>query len=320
MATGTVKFKLVSLDEVELRPGETLQLARHRLVMLVYLVLVVVLVVLNINGTTRELPLELRAPVYIVGACVGTLVIVAALMLGESGARKGRDVAIPASPVFFICALSALTSGEGLSMLVVAGPPMSFVQGLLLVVFYYILTEIVVGLTVHYIFPVALAEIRGQAQADAMSTELLPTPTALPPLAGMAKAGNGAQIGADGGATVVPLRRAVMVRIGNRYFDAAYIIRIKAEGNYVRVVTQNERQLLPGPFSAVVAQMPPASGRQISRSGWVATTAVVHRSRIGRDLFLHLTDGEEVRVAAGRQDQLRDWIDGFREAPQKSAR
>lgn len=297
MSSGVVRFKLVTMGEIHLRPGEILQLARHRLMLLFYMALVLMLILTNANGTARELPLELRGPVYILGAVVGVGLVLAALRMAELAAARGRTVQVSASPLFFLAGMFGLYSGEALSMLVVDSQPMGFVQGLLLVLFYYVLIEIAGGLAVHYIFPRALAEIRGQR----------PPPVPMPPLVTEVPANLPAlPVRSEG--SVVPLRPVEVLRIGNRRFAPADILRIEAEGNYVRIVTARERPLMPGPFSSVVARMPDALGIQIGRSDWVAASAVLGRRRDGRDLFLLLSDGSELRVSASRREAVKAWI------------
>lgn len=296
MSVGVVRFKLVTMGEIHLRPGEILQLARHRLMLLFYLALVVLLILTNANGTARELPLELRGPVYILGAVVGVALVLAALRGAELAAARGRTVKVAASPLFFLAGLFGLYSGEALSMLVVDAQPMGFVQGLLLVLFYYVLIEIAGGLAVHYIFPRALAEIRGQMPPPVPMPPLPKAPANLPTL----------PAGAEG--SVVSLRQAEVLRIGNRRFAPEDILRIEAEGNYVRIVTARERPLMPGPFSAIVARMPEDLGIQVGRSDWVASIMVLGRRREGRDLFLLLSDGSELRVSASRREAVKAWL------------
>jgi hypothetical protein len=308
MSVGVVRLKLVSMDEIQLRPGEILQLARHRLMLVFYLALVLILIVANANGTARELPIELRGPVYILGVGVGLSFVLAAVRLAELAALRGRNVKVSVSPLFFVAGMLGLYSGETLSILVVDTQPMGFLPGLLLVCFYYILIEIAGALAVHYIFPRALAEIRGQAvPADTAQAFVAKaqTPANLPSLPTASKG------------SVVPLRPLDTVRIGTHRFAPADIQRVEAEGNYVRIVTARDRLLLPGPFSAVVGRMPDALGRQIGRSHWVASSAVLGRRRDGRDLYVLMSDGSEVRVSASRREAVKAWLAEL-EAAQKT--
>lgn len=309
MSVGVVRFRLISMEEIHLRPGEILQIARHRLMLLFYLALVLFLIVANANGTAREVPIELRGPVYILGAVVGVTLVLTALRIAELAAARGRTVRVSASPLFFLAGMLGLYCGEALSILVVDSQPMGFVQGLLLVLFYYVMIEIAGGLAVHYIFPRALAEIRGQAAPPVPMPDLAPTaPANLPTLPTLPTVQN---------TSVVPLRPVDTIRIGNRRFLPTDIQRIEAEGNYVRIVTAKDRPLLPGPFSSVVARMPEALGRQVGRSHWVAAATVLGRRREGRDLYLLLSDGSDLRVSASRRDAVKAWLAEL-EAAQKT--
>ena len=137
-----VRFRLVSLDEVNFRTGELMRVARHPAMLVFYLVFALLLVVINANGTVRDLPLEWRAPVYLLGAALGIGFVIGCLRLAEWRARGlGRPVTVHGTPVFFGAALVAVFAGEALSMAATETQPMGFVQGLLLVIFYHLLAE-----------------------------------------------------------------------------------------------------------------------------------------------------------------------------------
>jgi 4-amino-4-deoxy-L-arabinose transferase-like glycosyltransferase len=262
-----------------------------------YLGLSLILVLVNANGTARELPLELRAPVYFLGTALSVAFVILCLRLAERKARRGRGVVLHGTPVLFAASILGLYAGETLSMITTASEPLGFVEGLLLSFFYYVVAEIVVALSVAYLVPRAMAEIRGGA----------PAVTAPAPRPAQAAA-NLPDVPAGGTVTVLHRRGIETVRVGNTRFLVPDIQLIEAEGNYVRVVTQRGRDLLPGPFSQVIAQMPETAGQVISRSCWVASGMVIAHRRAGRDLFLLLTDGKELRVAAGRREQVMAWL------------
>jgi hypothetical protein len=319
-----VRFKLVSLDEVHFRPGEVMRLGRHPLMVAFYLVLTLFLVAMNANSTVRDLSPEWRVPVYLFGTALGTGFVIGCLRLAEWRAgRIGRMVTVHGTPVLFGAALFALFGGEALTMATTASPPMGFVQGLLLVLFYWLMAELGMAFVVGYLVPRALDGIRGvrpaprrpgplrrrAAPAVALRAATGVAPPAPPPPPAAPVAG--------GTVTPLPLRGIAAIHAGNRRYLVADIQRIEAEGNYVRIVTPRSRDLHPGPFSRIVAQMPPAAGQVISRSCWIAADAVVSHRRIGRDLLVRLADGTELRVASTRRAAVMDWLQaiGARQAP-----
>ena len=311
-----VRFRLVSLDEVHFRPGEVMRVGRHPMMMVFYLAFALLLVFINANGTVRDLPLEWRAPVYLLGAALGIGFVIGCLRLAEWRALGlGRLVTVHGTPVFFGASLVALFTGEALSMAATETQPMGFVQGLLLVVFYYLLAELTVAFIVGYIVPRALGDIRGQRTAPRQSRRKqrirgparmpVPAPVALPVAAPVAANMHHPQ---GGNVMRLPLRAPGSIQAGNRRYLVAEVERIEAEGNYVRIVTARSRDLQPGPFSQVLSQMPALAGQIISRSCWVATDAVLSHRRRGRELFLMMRDGTELRVATTRRDSVMAWL------------
>ena len=86
------------------------------------------------------------------------------------------------------------------------------------------------------------------------------------------------------------------------------VLRLEAQGNHVLVVTERGRHLLPGPFGAMVARLPPDLGRQVHRSHWVACRAVLGTQRQGRDVVIETVDGARVPVASSKFGTLRGWL------------
>lgn len=101
------------------------------------------------------------------------------------------------------------------------------------------------------------------------------------------------------------------VASGGRGLPAALlsgVLRLEARGNYVAVVTRTATRLVPGPFAAVMAQMPQDGGQRVHRSHWVARHAVLSHRRIGRDLQLQMLDGAVVPVASSRACAVQAWL------------
>lgn len=102
------------------------------------------------------------------------------------------------------------------------------------------------------------------------------------------------------------LGRDLMQRLG---IGLADVMRLEASGNYVTVVTRTGRHLVPGPFSAVVAQMPAALGRQVQRSHWVALHGIDGARKQGRELWLQMCCGGLVPVSAALKAEVQAWLD-----------
>lgn len=102
---------------------------------------------------------------------------------------------------------------------------------------------------------------------------------------------------------------------GNRSFPVETVLRLSAQGNYVRVITDSAEVLVPGPLSDLAAAMPETLGALVHRSDWVATRAITAAYRDGRNTVLDLVDGTAVRVASSREARVRDWLAQFDIAP-----
>ena len=85
------------------------------------------------------------------------------------------------------------------------------------------------------------------------------------------------------------------------------LLRIQAQGNYVLVVTERGRHMVPGPFSARVAKLPARQGRQVHRSHWVASRAVVDIRCSGRHCVIKTVDGAKIPVAVGQIAEIKKW-------------
>lgn len=108
-----------------------------------------------------------------------------------------------------------------------------------------------------------------------------------------------------------PAAPALGVEIGGQMFAVAGLRRIEAEGNYLRVVTEAGRRMVPGPFGKVVETLPATLGMRVGRSDWVASAAVAGLRPDGRDLLVLVTGGDEVRVAQSRRKAVEGWARGL---------
>lgn len=102
---------------------------------------------------------------------------------------------------------------------------------------------------------------------------------------------------------------------GNQQHPVTAVLHLQAQGNYVQIRTDCGTFQVPGPFAALVAQLPEGLGCRVHRSEWVATRAVVSARRDGRVTELLLTTGATVRVASTRAGDVRDWLARFTARP-----
>lgn len=298
MQGAVVRFRLITLDEITFRKGEVTKVAFHPVMLLFYAGLVCFLVALDANGTRERISGLLHAWAYVAGTFAALAFIVLGLMIGEAKAKvAGRDVTVNGSLTCFGSALVAMLAGESVAAAIASKPTLSFVEGIVLAVFYYGLIELVMVFLTAYILPHVQARVRAK----------MPHPAPAP----VAAAPQPANLTAMPDRTVVtplPKRPVEVIRVGTARFAPGDIRRVEAEGNYVRIVTSTERPLLPGPFSQVVEQLPKTAGQVVNRSCWVAASAIVAHRREGRDLFLMMDDGTEAKVAAGRRDAVKAWL------------
>lgn len=292
MSTGLLRLRLFSQDELILHPGEVGLVLRQRVMMLFYLFGVVLLIWLNWDERTARMPLELHAAAQVVGVVLGGFVPVLGFVLADRRARQGKDVILPASRLFLAAAVFGYAGYNLFAVPLGIAEQPSVSHAVMDIAFNYLLAEILGGIAVHFIAPAALAELRGSGSL---------------PSTGVPSAAPTSATDEEGSVTALPLR-AAHVRVANRVFAPEDIVLLKADGPHVVLTLRRGQQTLPGPFSAVVAQMPPGLGQQVSRSEWVATVAVECVSREGRDIVLRLSDGQESRIASTRQAKLQGWL------------
>ncbi len=322
MVTGRLRLRLFSHDEIALMPGEVAQLLRHRSLMAFYLSGIIALIWLNWDQRVPGLPLELHAPPQIGAVLAGGLVPALGLLWADRRARRGHDVVVSASRLFLCAAILGFAGYTLLAVPLGVAPMPSVQEAVLDIAFNYLLAEIIGGLAVHFIVPPLLTELRrfsSPAGVSPPAARSVPAPESARTLAATAAAAVAPKSPPVPAKVPLPVPdpRPAQVRVANRLFDAAEIILVQADKTHVALTTTRGRQILPGPFSAVVAQIPPGLGRQVSRADWVATSAVRAVRREGRDMLVLCRDGQQVRIAASRQAQLRDWFDRFAEvAPQ----
>ncbi|MEY4697159.1 MAG: hypothetical protein RIT14_1587 [Pseudomonadota bacterium] len=274
--TAGLGLRLLSGDVLRFRPGEFARMARHRWMVATYLVVLLFLVLLNANGRARGLALEVRVPFFALGVVVALGVLMVPLIALERRAGRLWRVEVPLSPFLFVSTAMGLALADTASRGLGARDGGSLLGFGLLLTFYCLVTEGIALIAAYQVVPAVLADLR---RADAAR------------------------------AAASPSQIESRLRIGGREFATGELVYVAAEGSHVRVVCQGHpRLLLPGPMGVVVAGLPPGVGRQVHRSWWVATRAVVEVRRVRRVLSLRLVDGTQVPVAQPRQAEVLDWL------------
>lgn len=284
-AGSRLEIVMFSGDRVEFGRYELARALVHRYVIIHYVLVCFFLALVN---TRSGLPtMRMNEQVIIVAFSVFAAVIfliLLILVLDHIASRRGR-LTVRASPVLLVMALCGVLAGDVTALLILEGSAQRWLRTGVLAVFYYILVEAVAHLMILVVIPRALFDIR--------SRKPQPDRPAIP-------AATKVQAQSDG---------PDHVEIGRRRLKPESLVRITAEGNYLRVVTSEERLFLPGPFSAAVEGLPESVGVQLSRSEWVALAVLRGVRKDGREMFADLQDGTSLRVANSRQKLVQSLLD-----------
>lgn len=97
-----------------------------------------------------------------------------------------------------------------------------------------------------------------------------------------------------------------MINIGGHTFMRKDVLMLEAQSNYVNIMTPDQNILVRGPLSAILKKLDGLEGTQIHRSRWVTLHACKMLQKKGANLFLHLTNGEVVKVVKARHDAVQD--------------
>lgn len=271
---GTVTVRLLSGDRVHFRRYEMPRSLLHGHVLLYNLLIVVFVTMMDARADMQSLQTTQRVVMGVACAVasMGTIFLLSLAYEVFVAGRKG-GVSPHASP--FVAAGTAMGIGAAVICYAVFKPEvvMTVPEVVTLWAFYYVVAEVQTHLVMYRAIPRAVRDLRA---ADGVQAE--PVAVAGP-----------------------------VVEIGGQVFPAAALLRIGAEGNYVRVVTEAGGHLVAGPFGRVADGLPAALGMRVGRSDWVASGAVVALREAGRELVLGLRDGAEVRVAQARRKAVEDW-------------
>lgn len=270
---------LISGDKIRMRRFEVARIMMHPRILALYGVMWVLLVLSDPSGQAGSPPLSIRLPQYAVGATmvwIGFFGIITGYEALFGG--KGRIVALPDWPVVLAVSVLGLAASEAVVVAMSQELRITARVFAVLAVFYFVIIEINIQILNWLILPRVLADLRKDTSC----------------------AGGGNDSYDDNAASVL--------RAGGKTVDLGALLHIAAQGNYVTIVTDDAQYEVPGPFSALLEQIPQQLGLRVHRSHWVARRAVVAHRRSGREMLLDLTYGGEATVALPRQGAVLDWL------------
>lgn len=283
-----LEIVMFSGDRIEFGRHELARALLHRYVLIHYVFVCFFLTLVNTRSRLPVMRMNEQAIIVVFSVLTAvSLLILVILALDELARRRGR-LTVVASPFLLAAAVSGVLAGDVTELALIEGGVQRWARTAALALFYYILVEAIAHVVMLVVIPRVLRDVRAQAPQG-------PEPS----------------VQADPEAIGTAAQKEVQdhVDIGGRKIRFATLIRITAEGNYLRVVTSQERLFLPGPFSAAVQALPEQVGVQLSRSEWVASAVVRGIWREGREMFVDLQDGTTVRVANSRQKVVTSLLD-----------
>jgi len=268
-----VEVALLSGDRMQFDRFELPRALVHRYMLLFYVILTVALSQLQLYELIKSLSPAGRLTVVAATQFAGIASILFVLICVELLQKPGTRIVLSAS-LFAYCAAGISTI---VSEFFVASPPKDTLSGMIhFVVIWgsiYVITEIGIHYVMLQIMPRALRDLRG----------------------------------VDGRAMRVAKLPGRRIEIKGQLFFPEEILRISAEGNYIRVVTRSTAHFLPGPFGPVAEGLPPEMGLQVSRSDWVGAMGVTGLRKDGREVWVEMSDGISVRVAQSRRKAVVEW-------------
>jgi DNA-binding LytR/AlgR family response regulator len=280
--------------------AEFRQAIRHRYMLAAYFAASIPAIVLLYALDNSRLPIDLQVPTVVVGLVAAQIVLLIYLRLAIWVMRTAH----PDAPVLTIWVTPGLTLGAAVMLatahvahkLMSTGGDWVELQSHLLPFICVLYMEVAATLLFRGPMRRALGKLREGQPFTLALVDLASPPDApsIPPQAPVMAEETGA---------LLRQSAALGIELGD-------ILRLEASGNYVTLVTRKGRHLVPGPFSAAVAQMPKHLGLQVQRSHWVARAAVEGFHRRGRDLWLQVACGASVPVSAAQKVAVQAWLQG----------
>lgn len=267
-------LRLINGETLRMRRFESMRAMLHRYLIALYVLMWIGLTVLDPSGQTTSTPLDIRLTQYGAGVLVVALGLIGIYTLAEAiFGGKGRVVVMTHWYVVLTVSVLGLAASEATVFYLTGVERISAKIFAVLTVFYFVVIEIALQLVIWLLLPRILQEIR---KDPAVAEPATPSQARL--------------------------------RAGGHDIPVQTVLHLEAQGNYVGIVTDTHSYDVPGPFSALLVQLPDGLGLRVHRSHWVARRAVLAHRRKGRELVLDLTSGGEAKVALPRQAEVIDWL------------
>lgn len=261
--------------------GEFLRIALHKYLLLFYGLIVAFVFIANANAARDTVPLELRLIGYGSSVLFGVIVLFLSVFLIRrmSLRRIGQEI-IPFPINLAITVCCSVLYGEALTPRLYDEPLAPVGQVLIKIGFYIVIIEVAAAVLMYALLPRILSQLRGRPYRSL--SDLIPMP--------------------DVEETASPLRLA------GHEMSADSLIRLEMDGDMVRIITSEGARVAQGPLMQLVDALPPELGIMVHRSDWVARSAVVGTTRVGRSRALRLRNGDVVRVASSRDAVVAEWL------------
>ncbi|AWB47327.1 hypothetical protein HYN69_01335 [Gemmobacter aquarius] len=267
-------LRLVNGETLRMRRFESARAMLHRYLIALYVLMWMGLTLLDPSGQSTTTPLGIRLTQYGAGVLVVALGLIGFYTLADAiFGGKGRAVVISHWYVVLTVSALGLAASEATVFYLTGVERISAKIFAVLTVFYFVVIEIALQLVIWLLLPRILQELRKD-------------PAISEPAA----------------------QSHARLQAGGHDIPPETILHIEAQGNYVGIVTDTHSYDVPGPFSALLVQLPQGLGLRVHRSHWVARRAVLAHRRKGRELVLDLTFGGEAKVALPRQAEVIDWL------------
>ena len=118
-----------------------------------------------------------------------------------------------------------------------------------------------------------------------------------------------AEAAAGAGTTPAPLRK-ILVSAGRRILtlDPAAVVRLEADGDYARIVLAGGSHLSGSSLADLHARLDPTCFYRVHRSSVVNVEYLAEVRRDGSTYYLHMDNGDVVRVSRGYGAVVKDWL------------
>lgn len=298
-----IDLRLLSGGQIFRNIHEFRQAMRHRYVLANCAGLTLPAIVLLYALDSTRMPIDLQVPSVVVGLVAAQVLVITylagAVRLARVMCKNTRLIRVWVTPGLMLGAAGMLGVAHVMHRIMEVQQDWTELRSHLIPFLCMLYLEVAATIIFRGPMPRVLAKMRGTRDP------LVPKPEEGALQDGV-EAPNGTVAPKMGSTAARAERAAPGYRLG---FPAAEVLRLEASGNYVTVVTRKGRHLLPGPFAAVVAQMPAGLGLQVQRSHWVSLGAVEGVRRKGREMWLQVACGALVPVSTALRAEVQAWLE-----------